>query len=167
MNKYFRDVKTLDELKKEYRRLVMQNHPDRGGDTATMQAINAEYAERFEILKKAHNAAADEFHQTTETPEEFRDIIEALIKLAGLNIELCGSWLWIGGNTREHKDALKDAGCRWSNNKKMWYWHHPEDGRTWHRGKRTIDEIRTKYGSQVFGADGHERTGYAAIGATA
>ena len=38
--KYFTECKTLDELKKEYRRLAMQHHPDVGGDTATMQAIN-------------------------------------------------------------------------------------------------------------------------------
>ena len=29
--KYFTNCKTLDELKAEYRRLAMANHPDRGG----------------------------------------------------------------------------------------------------------------------------------------
>ena len=29
---YFESCKTLDDLKKEYRRLAMMNHPDRGGD---------------------------------------------------------------------------------------------------------------------------------------
>ena len=33
---YFNHCHTLDELKKEYRRLTMKHHPDRGGDTATM-----------------------------------------------------------------------------------------------------------------------------------
>ena len=73
--KYFSNVKTLDELKRAYRLLCMKHHPDVGGDTATMQAINAEHDELFEQLKRAHNATADEHHQTTETPEEFRDII--------------------------------------------------------------------------------------------
>lgn len=91
--KYFADVHTLDELKKTYRRLAMQYHPDCGGSEEIMKAINAEHDELFEQLKKAHNAAADEFHQTTETPEEFRDIIAALLKLDGLTVELCGSWL--------------------------------------------------------------------------
>lgn len=40
---YFEKTKNLDELKKKYRELAFANHPDRGGDTATMQAINAEY----------------------------------------------------------------------------------------------------------------------------
>ena len=164
--KYFTNINTLDELKAAYRRLSMKHHPDRGGDTATMQEINAEHDELFERLKKQHNASADDFQQTTETPEEFREIIELLLRLEGLTVELCGSWLWIGGDTRQHKETLKAAGCRWSNNKKLWYWHHAEEGRKWRRGKATMSDIRTKYGSQVFDAAG-ERTGYERIGATA
>ena len=147
MAQFFKNVNSLDELKKEYRRLVMINHPDHGGDTATMQAINAEHDALFEALKAKHNAEHDEDHQTTETPEEFREIIEALLRMDGVEVELCGSWLWIGGNTRAHKDDLKAAGCRWSSSKKLWYWRHAEDAHRWHRGRSTIGQIRTKYGS--------------------
>lgn len=164
---YFKNIKTLDELKAAYRRLVKQYHPDCCGDAEAMKAINNEYDELHELLKAQHNATADEFHQTTETPEEFRQIIELLLKLQGLTVELCGSWLWISGDTLQHKDELKDAGCRWSASKKMWYWRHAEDGQKWHRGKSTIAEIRSKYGSQVFTAAG-ETTGYSRLaGATA
>ena len=50
--KYFVNVNSFDELKKQYRRLAMQYHPDRGGDTETMKAINAEHDEIFEQLKR-------------------------------------------------------------------------------------------------------------------
>lgn len=163
--KYFTNVNTLDELKAEYRRLAQKHHPDHGGSVEVMQEINNEHDQLFEVLKKKHNASADEYHQTTETAEEFRDIITALLELSGLYIELCGSWLWIGGNTKEHKDRLKAMGCRWSNNKKLWYWHHAEEGRKWHRGNRSMNEIRTKYGSQAFTARGEETTNHARIGA--
>lgn len=148
--KYFTNCRTLDELKKEYRKLAMKHHPDHGGDTATMQAINAEYQDRFEVLKKQHNAAADQHHQTTEAPEEFINIISALVKIPGLIVELCGCWLWISGDTKPAKEELKAAGCRWSSSKKMWYWRHQEDGAHWSRGKKTMGEIRMKYGSQTF-----------------
>lgn len=157
--KYFQNVTSLDELKKQYRRLAMKYHPDQGGDTATMQAINDEHDRLFEALKEKHNASADQYHQTTETAAEFRGIIEALLKLDGLEIELCGAWLWISGNTKPHKDTLKAVGCRWSNNKKLWYWHHSEDGRRWHKGTSTMTDIRTKYGSQVFTGN-HEHSNF-------
>jgi DnaJ-class molecular chaperone len=164
--KYFTNINTLDELKAEYRRLAMKHHPDRGGDDATMKAINNEHDELFEILKMQHNNAADEYHQTTETAEEFREIITALLNIGDIVVELCGSWLWISGNTKEHKDELKALSCRWSDNKKMWYWRHPEDGRAYRKSKTSMSDIRTKYGSQVFTAAG-ETTGYKTIGATA
>lgn len=148
--KYFANCKTLDELKKEYRRLAMIHHPDHGGDTATMQAINGEYSETFARLKDQHNAAADESHQTTETPEEFIAIISQLLRIPGLIVELCGSWLWITGETYAVRDQLKAAGCRWSSSKKAWYWHHPEEGHRWHKGTATMSDIRTKYGSQTY-----------------
>lgn len=94
------------------------------------------------------NTGNKELEAATETAEEFMDIIEKLLKMSGLDIELCGSWLWIGGNTREHKDALNAAGCRWSNNKKLWYWRHEEDGHRWHKGKKTMADICATYGSQ-------------------
>ena len=161
--KFFANVHTLDELKAEYRRLAMKYHPDRGGDAETMKQINAEHDSMFEILKKKHNATHDEQHQTTETAEEFRTILEKLLKLDGLKVELCGAWLWIGGETYKHKAELKAAGCRWSKNKQLWYWRHPEEARPWHRGTATIGEIRFKYGSQIFTAAGEETI----IGATA
>lgn len=45
--KYFENCHTLEDLKAEYRRLVKLHHPDCGGDTATMQAINDEHDRLF------------------------------------------------------------------------------------------------------------------------
>ena len=40
---YFTDVKKKDDLKMIYRKLSFLYHPDRGGETQKMQAINEEY----------------------------------------------------------------------------------------------------------------------------
>lgn len=71
--KYFTEVHTLDELKKEFRRLAMLNHPDVGGDTATMQEINAEYDRLFPAMKLTYNREAEQpTHETAEsTRSEF------------------------------------------------------------------------------------------------
>lgn len=68
--KYFAGINDLTALKAEYKRLALANHPDRGGDTATMQAINAEYDAAFARLKVAYNATAAT--PTTETAESTR-----------------------------------------------------------------------------------------------
>ena len=160
--KYFTDITTLDALKAEYRRLVLKHHPDCGGDTETMKQINLEYEQMHEQLKHAWNTTHDAEHQCTEAPEEFREIIEALVKMEDVTSELCGQWIWISGNTYNHKDELKSLGCRWSSNKKMWYWRHESEGHKYHKSKKTMDEIRAKYGSQVFkGAN----DGFAKLGA--
>lgn len=146
--KYFTNCKNLEELKKEYRRLAVANHPDHGGDVAVMQQINAEYARAFEKLKAAHNVTADDEHKVTETPQEFVEIVDTISGLDGLDIEICGSWIWISGNTYAHKDVLRAAGCKWSAPKKMWYWRHGEAATRHHRGDMTIDDIRRKYGTK-------------------
>lgn len=146
------EIRTLDDLKKAYRRLAMKHHPDVGGSTQAMQEINAEYDKLFSQLKTGYNAwaSANNRHTTEEQPDDFKRIIEILIKLDGLDIELCGSWLWIGGNTRKHKEALKAAGCQWCSKKKLWSWKPA--GKRYHsyRGTKSMDQIRTKYGSQTF-----------------
>lgn len=69
MEKYFESCKTLDELKKEFRRLAMKHHPDVGGDTATMQTINAEFDRVFPLYKLRANQAgsSSENHETAES----------------------------------------------------------------------------------------------------
>lgn len=169
---YFNNISTLEELKKEYRRLVMLHHPDKGGDTETMKSVNAEHDELFETLKAAQNVRAEadttgKTRHVDETAEEFRDILEVLIHLDGIEIELCGCWLWISGNTREHKEEIKAAGCHWSNDKKLWYWHPTEAPGTWHKKgrKNEMSQIRSKYGSEIITAAGTRNA--TLVGATA
>ena len=71
--KYFENIATLDDLKKAYRHLAMIHHPDVGGDTATMQEINAEYDRLFPVYKLAYNQKAETpTHETAEsTRSEF------------------------------------------------------------------------------------------------
>lgn len=149
--KWFKNPETLEDLKKQYHRLAMKHHPDVGGTEQAMKEINAEYEKLFSSLKDTHKNAEGEFYQsrtaTTETAAEFMDIIEKLIHMDGIEIELCGSWVWVTGNTRPHKDELNALAFRWSSSKAAWYFHR--DGYK-KRSKKslTLDEIRGYYGSE-------------------
>ena len=48
---YFQNIQSLADLKKEYRRLAMLHHPDKGGDTALMQQVNTEFGKLFEVTR--------------------------------------------------------------------------------------------------------------------
>lgn len=71
MAKYFKNVKSYENLKEQYRTLLKTNHPDTGGDVETMKEINCEYDALFPIWKDRHNTAEPE-NQTTETAESTR-----------------------------------------------------------------------------------------------
>ena len=146
--KYFTNIKTLEELKKEYKRLALENHPDRGGDVEVMKAINAEYDIMFNRVKDIHINAKGETYtkENTETPSEFKDIIDKLIRMEGLEIEIIGCFIWLSGNTRAHKDNIKALGFKWHSTKKMWY-KAPEDYRKRSKKKYSIEEIRDMYGT--------------------
>lgn len=149
MGGYFANCRTLEELKAEYRRLAHKHHPDIGGDTATMQEINRQYEATFNSMKHNTGKTSVGADKYTETAAEFIRIIDALVKLQGITVELCGAWLWISGNTKAVKEQLKAAGCRWSSKKKLWYWY-PADMRVPHaRGKSSMQQIRDKYGSRI------------------
>ena len=152
MTHFFDTCSTLDELKKAYHAAAMKFHPDIGGDEATMKAVNAEYEARFKVLKQVHNTQNTTARATSESAGDFMRIIDQLLRLDGLEVELCGRWLWIGGNTRPHKEQLKALGCQWSSRKELWSWHFAEDGDSWHRGTKTMNQIRSKYGSTRFNA---------------
>lgn len=72
MAKYFKNVKSFEDLKNQFKALARKNHPDAGGDAETMKAINAEYDALFPIWKDRHNAAAEPQEQTTETADSTR-----------------------------------------------------------------------------------------------
>ena len=158
--KWFTNPRTLEELKKQYRSLALKHHPDRGGRTQDMQEINNEYEAPFARLKNVHQNAQGEVYtqqaEPTERPEEFIDIIEHLIHMDGIYVEVCGSWLWVTGNTRPHKDELKALSFHWSAAKSAWYFHR--DGyRKRSKRKLTLDDIRAYYGSAAVDMDPREK----------
>src|SRR5665213_1325663 len=96
---YFKDCKTIDEVKALYRLLAKQNHPDKGGSTETMQAINSEYAFACAKIIKGDNSSSAETEEEILKAEKYREALEKVITLDGIIIELVGAWIWVTGNT--------------------------------------------------------------------
>ena len=157
MMKWFKTAHSIEEVKRIYRQLCKEYHPDIHGATTeeTMKQINAEYERAFNYFKNIHESAEDSTKtytsskETTETAAEFMVIINKLITCEGLEIDVCGKWLWAVGNTYPYKEILKGLGFRFASKKKAWYWHKAEDASRNHK-EMSLDEIRKLHGCETF-----------------
>jgi len=139
---YLKGVKSLQELKQVYRQLAREHHPDFGGSEAEMKQINAEFEYLYEVLPKTKQEQA-----SSETAEDYMVALEKVSGLPGITIELCGTWLWITGDTKPMRQQLRAAGFKFAGKKQAWYWHSGEYKK---RGRRrlSLNEIRNLYGSE-------------------
>ena len=147
--KYFTNCTTAEELKAKYHELLKQYHPDNGGDPEICKQINNEFSEMFARLKNIHRNHEGQTYQkeTSETAEQFMDMINRVIHFTGCRIEIIGSWIWISGNTYQYKDQLKALHFGFSKQKTAWYYHEGEY-RKHSKKHHSMDDIRSMWGSR-------------------
>lgn len=165
MDKYFKNITTLEELRKQYKELLKIHHPDNGGDVEIMQEVNAEYDSLFKVLKNLHeksegrrtadNSKADNTKYDFEADEKLREVLSHIIVFRGINIDIAGAWLWVDGTTYPYKNELKALGFRWSKQRKKWHWHDG-DYRRFGSKKLSYEDIQNMYGSTEIKAQQRE-----------
>ena len=153
--KYFQECKTIEEIKAKYKQLAKQHHPDCGGDTATMQAINVEYDYACASVLKGENLTQEETDEQMRMSEEYRAVIEKIMPLTGIVIEVVGNWIWVTGATYPVRKELKAAGLFYASRKVAWYYRAEEFKTT--GSNKTLDEIKAKYGSETVHQRNHNR----------
>lgn len=157
---YFKNVESLEQLRKQYRDLLKKYHPDNGGSEDITKAINTEYDQLFKILKDKHeskstddsgnaSAKASDYNQNMydwENDKALREVLQKIINFDGIEIEIASQWIWISGNTYSYKKELKEIGFKWASQKKQWYFHTDTFRKKSHK-TLSMDEIRNYYGS--------------------
>ena len=151
---YYNKCKSIEDVKELFKKLVKQLHPDNGGNAEEFKAMMNEYTDVFNRLKNIHRKADGDTYkaeqETTESPKEFADLVEQLLKMDGVIVEIIGSWVWCTGNTMAHKEALKELHFFWSKSKKAWYYNGAEK-KSRRKGHYNMDGLRNKWGSQNMG----------------
>lgn len=144
---YFAGIDDMKELKKAYKQWAMKLHPDCGGSEEEFKEMGQQYEVCFKNIKLGiKNRTHSENINTEDVDDGYREVINALLNIE-VNVELCGEWLWISGNTKEHKDTLKELGCHWASKKKQWYWKPAWMKKCYNRKEMSMEDIRNKYGS--------------------
>lgn len=145
MYKWFAEVTTIEELRKRYRELLKQYHPDNdGGSVEVTQEINAEYDRLFADLSKENSTDGQSY--TQEENEQFKAVLNAI---SGFNmtVQIIGEWIW-AFDSYAYKDRLKALGFRYAPKKKAWTWHSGEY-RRFHKKEVPLSHIKAKYGCQT------------------
>lgn len=156
--KYFTSIEfdtPIDDIKRIYHKLALQFHPDLGGSVEDMQQINAEYNDLLKhhqnYRRAANGSTYEKEPETPEKPDEFAEIIDALIKMQDVTIDLVGSWIWVDGNTKPHKNELKALGLKWHSKRQKWYLPPVKDrGKFRRNSKSSYAELCAKYGCFSF-----------------
>lgn len=104
--KYFKNVNTLEELRRQYKELLKKHHPDNpNGSTEATQEINAEYDRLFKLLKDKHENTTEDNQTKTDYNDynkmkwdfaedtALREILQKIINLSDITIEICGSYV--------------------------------------------------------------------------
>lgn len=160
---YFKNVNTLEELRKQYKELLKIHHPDNGGNVAQMQEINVEYDKLFKLLKNKHDSTATNNDKTSYDNMKYdftedallREMLNKIIGFSGITIEVCGSWIWAFDSFKYRKE-LKEMGFKYASKKKAWYWHSESFRKKSHK-VLSMDDIRNYYGSTEVQTDGTKR----------
>jgi hypothetical protein len=127
-------------IKKAYRKACSKYHPDKGGSLKMMQAVNEAY-ESLKDFEGSVDAGCEGY------ADSLNEAINKIVDLPGVEIEVCGAWVWVTGETKTHKEILKEANFWWAKKKAAWYFR-PSDWKSAGRGDWSLDRIRDHHGSE-------------------
>lgn len=139
---------TENDIKKAYKKAALKYHPDRNPlGTELMKAVNAAFDFLMNNLENINKFQSEDKQDHYNYTEELEEILSTLSGLMGIVYEVIGNWVWISGETKEHKEILKKIGCKWAIKKKQWFYRPEEHKSRRNRKEHSIDEIREMYGT--------------------
>lgn len=134
-----------DQILAQFKKLAKKYHPDLGGSEEMMKILN----DAMDALRSYNGSGHTASFTEQDLGEILNEIINAIKMLEGIQIEICGTWIWVSGNTYPHKEILKQNRFRFSGKKRMWYFASEEPTGRKFRGSTSMESIRNTYGSKA------------------
>lgn len=139
---------TEQDIKKAYKKAALKYHPDRNPLGAElMKAVNSAFDFLMNNLENINKFQSENKQSHYNYAEELEQVLNILSDLTGIIYEVIGNWIWISGKTKEHKDTLKEIGCKWAMKKKQWFYRPEEYKSRRNHKEHSIDEIREMHGT--------------------
>jgi hypothetical protein len=148
MFKYFKidSNSTVDTVKKQFKRLARELHPDFNNGCKVKEF---QFKEMLAEYDQSMKYVGEQKNKNYTSDPEYTDLVLDLLRMEmeNVDIEICGWFIYLWGNTKPYKEELKKKGFRWNPKKVCWYWRP-----AWYKNKsrRSWDmkEIREVYGSE-------------------
>jgi curved DNA-binding protein CbpA len=145
---------TVQQAAKAYKKNIFKCHPDHGGTNEAFIDLQKAYElvmANLTYTGKQYNKATSEVEDieknyTQELINKIMELIETFSTNDEININIIGNWIWLDGETKPHKEAIKSLGFKFSKNKTAWYWHEGGYRRFGGRSDYSMDEIAYRHG---------------------
>ncbi|MDR1372020.1 MAG: molecular chaperone DnaJ [Dysgonamonadaceae bacterium] len=113
---YFKNVTGFADLKKQYRKLAFENHPDKGGDVKKMQVVNNEFEKLFEYWKDRPGTDAASSYTNDYQGASYNEYAYNVCREYGYTGENYDRKLYKNDLTKLFQAWLKNtfSSCKWS-----------------------------------------------------
>lgn len=158
---------TVEAVKKTYREQALRFHPDTASPDASAEAFNYLNEAYLDALKARDNESCvgddgktHTYRYNAEQESGAMAVIADLLRLrmTDVDILLIGSWVWVIGATKPHKEQIKGIGkasetysCDWHKERVCWYFK-PTNYRSF-SSNADLGTLAARYGYKVFSGD--------------
>ena len=113
---------TLEDLKRVY----SDEYSEVRYDVDLLKDLDLAYEDNFDSVRCLHRTKGGKVYSTEsaanhETVGFFPEFVESISNMSDVWFTIEGTWMWVSGNTKPHREELKRLGLRWAPKRKMWY----------------------------------------------
>lgn len=146
-------INDLDQLKKQYFKLVKIYHPDAGGTNEQFVKLKDEYDKLRDAILRGSKLSEEEKKNEIVIDEALQTIVDNIINIDDIIIEVIGKWIWVSsklmGFSNSSYALLKKAGLTYiKKGGKPYMIYKGVESKS--RGGMAKEDIEKKYGKTKF-----------------